>query len=107
MRRAAVRVVSMLPAAAAMLLMGTPEGALAAALEVGPTTPPGITLVEVVRDQGGDQPVLLWYRPGDASGRTLFVFDQDRAGALPSGWRSTTRESRCMSTNGSRTSRRQ
>lgn len=80
MRRAAVRVVSMLPAAAAMLLMGTPEGALAAALKVGPTTPPGITLVEVVRDQGGDQPVLLWYRPGDASGRTLFVFDQDGAG---------------------------
>jgi predicted lipoprotein with Yx(FWY)xxD motif len=52
--------------------------ALAAPLKLTPTTPPGITLVEVVRDQGGDQPVLLWYRPGDANGRTLFWFDQGR-----------------------------
>ena len=54
--------------------------ALAAPPKVTPTTPPGITLVEVVRDSGGDQPVLLWYRPGDANGRTLLMFDQDRPG---------------------------
>lgn len=81
MRSAPMAMVRMRAAAAAvMLMMGTLGSALAASSKMMPTTPAGITLVEVVRDQGGDQPVLLWYRPGDANGRTLFVFDQDRPG---------------------------
>lgn len=66
--------------AAALLLMLVHAVAWATPLKVTPTTPAGITLVEVVRDQGGGQPVLLWYRPGDADGRTLFEFDRDRPG---------------------------
>jgi predicted lipoprotein with Yx(FWY)xxD motif len=70
------------PAVAAALLLaaGAPGMAWSAPLKVTPTTPAGITLVEVVRDEGGGQPVLLWYRPGDAAGHTLFQFDQDRPG---------------------------
>jgi predicted lipoprotein with Yx(FWY)xxD motif len=44
------------------------------------TTPPGITLVEVMRDLPISQPLLLWVRPGDADGRTLFSYDKDRRG---------------------------
>jgi predicted lipoprotein with Yx(FWY)xxD motif len=69
---------------ATTVLLATAPGptlaAPAAASKAAPTTPPGITLVEVVRDEGGGQPVFLWYRPGDADGRTLLVFDQDRPG---------------------------
>jgi predicted lipoprotein with Yx(FWY)xxD motif len=75
-----MRAIRLLPAAAALLTTAGFGSALAAPPKAMPTTPPGITLVEVVRDEGGDQPVLLWYRPGDANGRTLFVFDQDRPG---------------------------
>ncbi len=70
-----------LPVGAAALLFAAAQGAAwSAPLKVTPTTPVGITLVEVVRDEGGGQPVLLWYRPGDAEGHTLFEFDQDRPG---------------------------
>ena len=54
--------------------------AQAAPLRPLPTTPPGITIIEVVKDKGGGQPVFLWFRPGDADGRTLLSFDSDRAG---------------------------
>jgi len=64
----------------AVLLLAAQTVASGAPLKVTPTTPAGITLVEVVRDEGGGQPVLLWYRPGDEAGRTLFEFDQDRPG---------------------------
>ena len=67
-------------AAALLLLTVAQTPAWSAPLKVTPTTPVGITLVEVVRDEGGGQPVLLWYRPGDAQGHTLFEFDQDRPG---------------------------
>lgn len=66
--------------AAALALSAAERPAWSAALKLTPTTPAGITLVEVVRDEGGGQPVFLWYRPGDAEGHTLFEFDQDRPG---------------------------
>lgn len=44
------------------------------------TTPPGITLVEVAQEQTSSQPRILWLRPGDAEGRTLFVSDADGKG---------------------------
>lgn len=53
--------------------------AAAEAAALPPTTPMGITLVEVVRELNASEPKLLWVRPGDASGRTLLSFDQDRA----------------------------
>ena len=82
MKRAAVGVGAALGSSVttAVLLLAAQSAAWAAPLKVTPTTPAGITLVEVVRDEGGGQPVLLWYRPGDEAGRTLFEFDQDRPG---------------------------
>src|SRR5579872_3567123 len=59
------------------------QGALAASptgATLAPTTPAGITLVEVVRELNASEPKLLWVRPGDAAGGTLLMFDQDRAG---------------------------
>jgi predicted lipoprotein with Yx(FWY)xxD motif len=44
-----------------------------------PTTPQGITLVEVVRELPISQPEILWVRIGDADGRTVFTHDQDAA----------------------------
>jgi predicted lipoprotein with Yx(FWY)xxD motif len=41
------------------------------------TTPTGVTLVEVVRELSSSQPELLWMRPGDAEGRTLFSYVLD------------------------------
>ena len=51
-----------------------------AALAAQPTTPTGVTLIEVVRELSSSQPELLWLRPGDPQGRTLFVYDRDVAG---------------------------
>ncbi len=58
--------------AAASALAGTPK--------LLPTTPPGITLVEVVLEGGVSQPVLQWVRLGDADGRTVLASDQDAGG---------------------------
>jgi predicted lipoprotein with Yx(FWY)xxD motif len=49
------------------------------AQEIAPTTPPGVTLVEVVRELGNSQPQFLWLRPGDAAGHTLFSYNADDA----------------------------
>lgn len=54
--------------------------AQAAASSSAPTTPPGITLIEVMRDLPISEPQVLWLRPGDADGRTLFIYGQDSAG---------------------------
>lgn len=54
-----------------------PAAASSAALP--PTTPLGVTLVEVVRELGNSQPQVLWLRPGDANGHTLLASDQDDA----------------------------
>jgi predicted lipoprotein with Yx(FWY)xxD motif len=42
-----------------------------------PTTPQGITLVEVVRELPISQPEILWVRIGDADGRTVLIHDRD------------------------------
>lgn len=44
-----------------------------------PTTPRGITLVDVVREMQASQPEYLWTRLGDAQGNTLFISDADSA----------------------------
>lgn len=41
------------------------------------TTPAFVTLVEVVRENNASQPKILWLRPGDRDGRTLFAFEKD------------------------------
>ncbi len=45
------------------------------------STPPGITLVDVVKTMGNASDSYLWRRLGDASGRPLYTSNQD-AGAL-------------------------
>jgi len=64
-------------ALAALAVSGT---GLAASSSLPPSTPQGITLVEVVRELPVSQPEILWLRPGDADGRTLFVYEQDEPG---------------------------
>jgi predicted lipoprotein with Yx(FWY)xxD motif len=44
------------------------------------TTPEGVTLVEVVRELPISQPEILWVRPGDSDGRTLFYKLDDEPG---------------------------
>jgi len=59
-------------------VLAMPCGAYAAKGEKVPsTTPPGVTLIEVVRELGNSQPQILWLRPGDADGHTLFAYQQD------------------------------
>ena len=70
--------VTRVAACGALLMLAT--GANAGRPKVLPTTPPGITLVEVVLEGGVSQPVLQWVRIGDADGRTVFASDQDAAG---------------------------
>jgi predicted lipoprotein with Yx(FWY)xxD motif len=43
-----------------------------------PLVPAGVTLIEVVRELEFSAAKVLWTRPGDASGRTLFVSAADR-----------------------------
>lgn len=54
--------------------------AQAADSKLAPTTPAGVTLIEVMRDLPISEPQVLWLRPGDADGRTLFTYGQDSAG---------------------------
>jgi predicted lipoprotein with Yx(FWY)xxD motif len=42
-----------------------------------PTTPAFVTLIEVVRENNASQPNVLWLRPGDKDGRTLFAYEKD------------------------------
>lgn len=46
-----------------------------------PTNPPGITLVEVMRELPISQPEILWVRIGDADGRTVFTRDDGKCAA--------------------------
>jgi predicted lipoprotein with Yx(FWY)xxD motif len=76
---------TMRPALTAALTLGAaalliPPAVQAAGSRLASTTPPGITLVEVMRDLPISEPQVLWLRPGDADGRTLFVYEQDGAG---------------------------
>jgi len=70
-----------LMAAASAAVMSVAMGFSSAMAASAPaTTPPGITLVEVVRELALSQPEFLWMRPGDAQGRTLFVSAGDKPG---------------------------
>ena len=63
------------------LMMGLPL-AIAAPLHAAslpPTTPTGITLIEVDRELPISQPQVLWVRPGDAMGHTLVAYSKDDA----------------------------
>ncbi|HWK48709.1 MAG TPA: hypothetical protein VNR40_02430, partial [Steroidobacter sp.] len=55
------------------------SAALAAIDKLPPTTPAGVTIIEVVRELGNSQPQILWLRPGDAVGHTLLSSEQDDA----------------------------
>ena len=57
-----------------------PSAALAEELAPPPTVPPGMTLVEVVRELRSSSAQVLWNRIGDAEGRTLLVSDGDQPG---------------------------
>ena len=48
--------------------------------KAAPMVPPGITLIEVVRELPSSSDLVLWIRPGDAGGRTLFISDADVPG---------------------------
>lgn len=65
--------------AVASLIAGSTGSVFAAAPKVPATTPPGVTLVEVVRELNASEPKLLWIRPGDSEGHTLLMFDRDSA----------------------------
>ena len=47
---------------------------------VPPTTPPGVTLVDVVRELPASSDLVLWTRLGDAEGRTVFRSNADAPG---------------------------
>src|SRR5690606_25595346 len=65
--------------AAAAAGIATTAAARAASREAPPTTPAGITLVEVVRELPISQPEILWIRLGDRDGRTVLIHDEDPA----------------------------
>jgi predicted lipoprotein with Yx(FWY)xxD motif len=68
---------------AAMVLLGAATVSSApskATTAVPPMVPPGVTLVEVVRELSTSSAQLLWVRPGDADGRTLLVSSKDQPG---------------------------
>ena len=57
-----------------------PSAALGEELVAPPTVPPGLTLVEVVRELEFSIALVLWNRIGDSDGRTLFISEGDRPG---------------------------
>ena len=63
---------ALLAATCAVFALSAPCAALAEEKGVAPpTVPPGVTLVEVVRELNASAAQLLWVRLGDAQGRTL------------------------------------
>ena len=62
--------------AAAAFALGGPFSALAEQRPAPPTVPPGVTLVEVVRELQASSAQVLWTRLGDEEGRTL-LFGED------------------------------
>lgn len=65
---------------ATLAFLATFSAGTAAAADVPMTTPQGITIIEVMRELPISQPEILWLRPGDANGRTLFTYSEDKAG---------------------------
>src|SRR4029079_376324 len=68
-----------LSAASAKSTPAKPAGSAKAAA-IPSMVPPGVTLVEGVRELSTSSAQLLWVRPGDASGRTLLISDKDQPG---------------------------
>lgn len=66
-------------AALASVSVGLPS-AWGAESAAPPAVPPGVTLVEVVRELQSSAAQVLWLRPGDADGRTLLFFESDQPG---------------------------
>ena len=66
--------------AVAAVLVAAGVATAQAGTAVPPTAPPGITIVEVVREVNASQPQFLWLRPGGAAGETLFVHAKDEVG---------------------------
>ena len=62
------------------LALGGPFPALAEEGEAVPTVPPGVTLVEVVRELSASAAQMLWTRLGDEEGRTLLFAEDGRTG---------------------------
>ena len=57
-------------------VLGAPSSAPAEERTAPPTVPPGVTLVEVVRELQASAAQVLWTRLGDAEGRTLLFRDE-------------------------------
>ena len=57
-----------------------PSAALGKESAAAPTVPPGLTLVEVVRELRSSTAQVLWTRIGDADGRTVLVSAGDQPG---------------------------
>ena len=66
--------------AAAVFVLGGPFPGLAEEVEAPPTVPPGVTLVEVVRELSASAAQMLWTRLGDEEGRTLLFAEDGRTG---------------------------
>jgi predicted lipoprotein with Yx(FWY)xxD motif len=80
MRMTAMRSAVAMTVSAAVAVSFGFSCAVAGTPKVPATTPNGVTLVEVVREGGTSQPVLLWVRLGDADGRTVLASDEDSPG---------------------------
>ena len=79
--RLAVRCAAVL--AAAVFTLSAPSSAPAEEKGVAPrTVPPGVTLVEVVRELNASAAQLLWVRLGDADGGTLLFRADGEPGAV-------------------------
>jgi predicted lipoprotein with Yx(FWY)xxD motif len=61
-------------------LMDGPNRSIAEVIKAPLTTPDGIILAEVMRENPASEPQVLWTRLGDAEGRTLFISEQDTIG---------------------------
>ncbi len=76
-RRAAVAAAAVV---VPVFVLGGPFPALAEESEAPPTVPPGVTLVEVVRELSASAAQVLWTRLGDEEGRTLLFSEDGRTG---------------------------
>lgn len=65
---------------AAIALPAVPAAGQTAPGTPPPMVPPGLTMIEVVRELPSSSDDVLWFRPGDASGRTLMISDADGPG---------------------------
>ena len=69
-----------LPAIFTLALSG-----ISAGQESSPSTPPGIMLVEVLREVGTSSDQYLWTRLGDANGSSVFYFTSDEVSVVTGG----------------------